>query len=88
MSVYVPTDWVNNTTPSINARNLNHLEAGIETAHQEISDIVSGATSVANATEAERALTVDPATETSTGGAKIWVDSADPANIVGFIDAR
>jgi len=36
MSTYVPTNWTNNTTPSIDENNLNHLEEGVMTAHEEI----------------------------------------------------
>ncbi len=84
----MPTVWVNNTSPSLNARNLNHLEAGIQAAHNEIDDLVTGATSVGHTTTSDRAVTVDTATETEVGGAKIWVDETDPANIIGHIDAR
>lgn len=30
---YIPTTWVNNSTPAINATNLNHMETGIDEAH-------------------------------------------------------
>ena len=30
---YTPTTWVNNSTPAINATNLNHMETGIDEAH-------------------------------------------------------
>jgi len=88
MSVYIPTTWLNNSTPSINANNLNHLEAGIASAHTEIENLVSGVTPVGHSLTADHAVTVDPASETEIGGARVWVDSTDPGNIVGYIDAR
>ena len=30
---YIPITWVNNSTPAINATNLNHIETGIDEAH-------------------------------------------------------
>ncbi len=88
MSVYLPHTWVNNQSPALNANNLNEMEAGIRNAHTEIEDIVTGATPVARAALADRATTVDVATQTTVGGAKIWVDTTDPANIIGYIDSR
>lgn len=38
MSVYVPTIWENNKEPAIDAANLNHIELGVESAHEEITD--------------------------------------------------
>jgi len=82
MSTYIPTDWRNNQEPYINETNLNHLEAGVESAHVEIEEIVSGAVTVGHA------ATVDKATQTHVGGALIWVDTTDPLNPIGHIDAR
>ncbi len=36
MSDYVPTTWANGGAPGISAENLNKIESGIDTAHQEI----------------------------------------------------
>ena len=88
MSVYVPSTWVNNQQPALNATNLNHMEAGVESAHIEITELVTGATKAGHATIADHATTVDPGTQTTVGGAKIWVDSTDVDNLVGHIDAR
>ena len=88
MSQYIPTQWKNGQSPYINAFNLNHMEAGIESVHKELDDVVGGTTPVANATRAQSAATVDKATQTHIGGAKIWVDDSDPANPIGYIDAR
>jgi len=88
MSVYIPTNWVNNTTPAINEDNLNHLEAGVQTAHREIEELIDGTTKAAKAARADSSATVDVGTQTITGGAKIWVDDADVNNIIGYIDAR
>jgi len=30
LEIYVPTDWVNNTTPAINESNLNKIETAID----------------------------------------------------------
>lgn len=86
MSVYTPTQWKNGQEPYINAFNLNHLEAGVQDAHEEIEDIIDGTTPVANAIRADSARTVDGATETHMGGARIWVTTGD--NPIGYIDAR
>jgi len=88
MSTYVPTEWKNGQDPFINAFNLNHLERGIESAHEEIEEIVDGTVVVAKATLADKATTVEVATQTTIGGAKIWVDETDPNNIIGYIDSR
>ena len=37
MSAYTKTTWVNGSAPGISAENLNHIEDGIYTAHQEIA---------------------------------------------------
>ena len=42
---YVPTDWVNGTTPAINEVNLNHMEQGIDenrNALIQLGDIPAG----------------------------------------------
>ena len=88
MGTYIPSTWINNQIPAINATNLNNIEGGVDSAHSELNDIVSGATAVGKATNAEHAVTVDTATQTTVGGAKIWVDTTDPLNIIGHIDAR
>lgn len=88
MSTYVPTEWKNGQDPFINAFNLNHVERGIESAHEEIEEIVDGTVVVAKSALADRAITVDVATQTTIGGAKIWVDETDPNNIIGYIDSR
>ncbi len=88
MSTYTPTVWANNLDPAINADNLNKLEAGVNSAHVEIEQLVDGTVSVAKADLATHAISVDVATQTTIGGARIWVDSTDPLNIIGHIDAR
>jgi len=77
MSVYIPTVWKNNVQPSINATNLNHLET---------EGLISGATPAGKSSTAILAYTVDPATRTSLGGARIWVDTTDTAKPVGYIE--
>ena len=88
MSTYIPTAWKNGQEPYINAFNLNHLERGIESAHEEIEELVDGTVKVKAAERADSAVTVDVATQTTVGGAKIWVDETDPDNIIGYIDSR
>jgi len=51
---YSKTTWVNNTTPAINATNLNNMETGIEDAHDEIANTTS--ISCHNATGSEIAI--------------------------------
>lgn len=41
MSDYTPTLWVPGAAPGISAANLNKLEAGVDTAHDEIADVVA-----------------------------------------------
>lgn len=52
---YTKTTWVNNQAPAINADNLNHMEQGIESAHNQIdintSDIDSLETQVQTNTQ-------------------------------------
>lgn len=88
MSTYIPTAWKNGQDPFINAFNLNHLEKGVESAHEEIEQIVDGTVKVKSAVKADTATTVDVATQTTIGGAKIWVDDSDANNIIGYIDSR
>ena len=88
MSVYVPSVWVNNQIPALNATNLNHLEGGVQAAHVEIENLVTGATKAGHAVTSDHAVTVDKATQTTVGGVKVWVDTTDPGNIIGHIDAR
>jgi len=86
MSTYIPTVWRNNETPSINASNLNKMESGILHAHEEIEEMVSGATSVGHAASANIANTVTAASRLNLGGVRMWVDTVDPANPVGYIE--
>ena len=86
MSTYIPTTWKNNVDPAINATNLNHLEAGISTAHKKIEDMVSGVTPVGKATVAVVAHSVDAASRLNLGGILMWVDTSDPNNPIGFIE--
>lgn len=39
---YTPLAWVDDTAPAISASNLNHLEGGVEDAHERITAIGSG----------------------------------------------
>jgi len=86
MSTYIPTVWKNNTTPSINATNLNHMEAGVLHAHEEIEDMIVGATPVGHATTANIATSVTAASRLNIGGILMWVDTTDPDNPVGYIE--
>jgi len=86
MSTYIPTVWKNNVDPSLNPTNLNHLEAGTESAHEEIEDMISGATSVGRATIAMVANSVDKASRLNLGGVLMWVDTSDPNNPIGFLE--
>ena len=86
MSTYIPTVWVNNTTPSINATNLNHLETGVLFAHDEIEDMVDGTTPVGHATTATVALSVEAASRLKLGGVMMWVDTVNPDSPVGYIE--
>jgi len=36
---YIPTIWVNGTTPAINATNLNHIENGIKNSTDAINEL-------------------------------------------------
>ena len=84
MSTYIPTVWKNNIDPSINATSLNHLEAGVTTAHNEIQDMIVGTTPVGQATNALVAQSVDAASRLNVGGITMWVDTT--GNIpVGYI---
>ncbi len=38
---YTPTTWVDNSTPAINATNLNKIESGISSAHSLLSSVVA-----------------------------------------------
>ena len=86
--IYDPTFWINGQQPAINAINLNKLEQAMVQAHARTNDLESGATKAGHAVTADHAVTVDVATQTTVGGAKIWVDTTDPLNIIGHIDAR
>jgi len=86
MSTYIPSVWKNNVDPALNPTNLNHLEAGTESAHEEIEDMVSGATPVGKASVATIATSVDKATRLNLGGILMWVDTSNPDNPIGFIE--
>jgi len=86
MSTYIPTVWRNNETPSLNSTNLNHMEAGVLHAHEEVEDMVSGATTVGHASTANIANSVTAATRLNLGGIMMWVDTVDPENPVGYIE--
>jgi len=86
MSTYIPTVWRNNVVPSINATNLNHLEAGVMHAHTEIEDMITGVTAVGHSTGALTAKSVDAASRINLGGIMMWVDNSDPSNPIGFIE--
>jgi len=86
MSTYIPTVWRNNTTPSINATNLNHMEAGVLHAHEEIEDMITGKTPVGHATTASIAESVKSASRVTIGGILMWVDESEPANPIGYIE--
>ena len=88
MSVYVPTVWVNNQAPSINAANLNHMESGVYYAHIEIEQLVTGEIKCGHAILADNAISIDNATQTTIGGARIWVDSTNVNAVIGYVDAR
>ena len=84
MSRYIPTVWKNNIDPSINATNLNHLENGVKTAHDEIDDMIDGTTPVGQATNALVAQSVDAASRLNLGGVFMWVDTTGTIP-VGYI---
>ncbi len=86
MSNYIPTVWNNNTTPSINAENLNHLEAGVDSAHEEIEDIITGVTPAGKAVSAIQADTIEAASRINVGGILMWVDISDASNPIGYIE--
>ena len=86
MSTYIPTVWRNNTTPSINALNLNHMEAGVLTAHEEIEDIITGATPAGHAITCNVANSISAASRIVIGGILMWVDTTDPDDPVGYIE--
>jgi len=92
MSTYIPIEWKNGQAPYINAFNLNHIDAGIKSAHEEIDEILedpaTDRVTVKKAVVSETTETIPKATQTVIGGAKVWVDDTDPANVIGYIDAR
>jgi len=45
-SEYVPTNWVNGSTPAINASNLNHIEQGIKNNSLSVLDLHSRTSSL------------------------------------------
>lgn len=77
MSVYIPTVWKNGAPPAINGANLNKMEAGVQSAHTEIDNIVAGVTPVLTATNATNATNVTGqiplSSATKVGGAKMSV---------------
>ena len=86
MSTYIPTVWKNNATPSINAENLNHLEAGVLALHVDLAQLVTGVTPAGYATRAKVAESVSPASRLVIGGVRMWVDLADPSSPVGYLE--
>jgi len=86
MSNYIPTVWRNNVTPSINATNLNHLEAGVNSSHDEIEDMITGATPVGHATTALLAYEVEAASRLNLGGVLMWVDNTNVDFPVGYLE--
>ena len=54
---YTKTLWVNNTTPSLNATNLNNMEEGIYEAHRMHRNLIAGVTATLSG------WTVDPTDE-------------------------
>ena len=86
MGTYIPTVWKNNATPSINAENLNHLEAGIVSANVDIVSLVTGAAPAGYATRAKVAESVSPASRVVVGGVRMWVDLSDPSSPVGYLE--
>jgi len=85
MSSYLPTTWKNNSTPAINAKNLNHAEAGVSSAHKEIEDVIIGVTPAGSATTALVALSVEAASRVNLGGVTLWVDLTNPDLPIGHI---
>ncbi len=69
MSVYIPTEWKNGQEPAINAVNLNHMEGGIRSAHE---DITSTADDVALKLDAD-----DYATQSRGGTIKVRLSGED-----------
>ena len=80
MSVYTPLTWIDEQPPAINQSNLNHVEDGIESAHDEIQDIVAGTTIIPAVYIADHTSNVWWANETDAGGFQMWVDETDPLN--------
>jgi len=83
MADYVPTDWVDFATP-VNAANLDKMEAGIDTAHQEIDaldgrlDTVEGKPSLPTV--------VDGQWVKGAGGVPVWSPIAQ-ADVTGLVSA-
>lgn len=57
INVYVPTTWVDDSVPSINAVNLNKIEQGIDAVTDEVIDLRNNPTK---------------ASETVLGVVKMW----------------
>jgi hypothetical protein len=83
MADYVPTDWVDFATP-VNAANLDKMEAGIDTAHQEI-DALDGRL---DTVEGKPALptVVDGQWVKGVGGVPVWASIAQ-ADVTGLVAA-
>lgn len=78
---YVPTVWIDDQAPAIDAVNLNHIENGIESAHNDIADIIDGDIIVG---KAQVAITAESLTTTiaisPVGSIVMWGSSTLPDN--------
>jgi hypothetical protein len=83
MADYVPTDWVDFSTP-VNAANLDKMEAGIDTAHTEIDALDARLDTV----EAKPALppVVNGQWVKGAGGVPVWAAIAQ-ADVTGLVSA-
>lgn len=64
---YIPTPWVNETAPAINAVNLSHIESGIFAVTEAVQELQDGSSYV-----------LPPASVSTLGGVKIEVvDNGD-----------
>ena len=82
---YVKTIWSNLIAPSINAINLNKIEEGIFSSHEELDDIITGNTTVGKAAEAD-SLPIDfvyPPQLSPIGSVTIFAGSTIP---YGWLD--
>jgi len=88
MSIYQPTEWVNDNPPPLNEDNLNHAEQGAEDAHLEIDEIGFGNTTVAHATTCGTATYVAGASETVVGAVRAWVtEDSKTGELIGFMES-